>query len=149
MKNHENIIQVDISVINPDDTEFSIDGTNFQNNNVFDGLTAGEYTIHARSLNGCGTATDTIEIIGIFDYPKFFTPNQDGINDTWQISQMQLPNSQTYIYDRYGKLLIILVGENDYWDGTYRNKRMPSTDYWFKAISDQEIILKGHFSLKR
>ncbi|WP_273567808.1 T9SS type B sorting domain-containing protein [Maribacter halichondriae] len=100
-------------------------------------------------MNGCGTATEIIEINGIVDYPKFFTPNQDGVNDTWQIEQIRIPDTRTYIYDRYGKLLAVLIGEDERWDGTYRNRRMPSTDYWFKAVSNEEIILKGHFSLKR
>lgn len=147
--NPENVIQVVISVLNPNENEYSLDGVTFQNGNTFEDLESGIYTIYVRSLNGCGTATETIEIISIFDYPKFFTPNQDGINDSWQIEQERIPDSKTYIYDRYGKLLKILVGVNEYWDGTYRNKRMPSTDYWFKAISNEEIILKGHFTLKR
>jgi gliding motility-associated-like protein len=147
--NNENVIQVVISVLNPNENEYSLDGVTFQNENTFEGLESGEYIIYVRSQNGCGTATETLEIIRIFDYPKFFTPNQDGINDTWQIEQLRIPDSKTYIYDRYGKLLKILVGKNEYWDGTYRNKRMPSSDYWFKASSNEEIILKGHFSLKR
>ncbi|MGB5555463.1 MAG: T9SS type B sorting domain-containing protein [Flavobacteriaceae bacterium] len=145
----DNMIQVVVSVVEPNEIEYSLDGVTFQNENTFEDLQAGEYIIYVRSLNGCGTATESLEIIGIFDYPKFFTPNQDGINDTWQIEQQRLPDTKTYIYDRYGKLLKILVGENERWDGTYRNKKMPSTDYWFKAVSNQEIIFKGHFTLKR
>ena len=147
--NPENVIQVVISVLDPDGNEYSLDGFNFQNENTFEDLEAGEYTLHVRSKNGCGTASETLTIAGIFDYPKFFTPNEDGINDTWQIEQKRIPNTKTYIYSRYGKLLKTLVGEDERWDGTYRNKRMPSTDYWFKAISNNDIILKGHFTLKR
>ena len=149
ISNNENIINVDITVLNPAENEFSLDNITFQNENTFENLDAGEYTIYVRSLNGCGTVTETFEINGIYDYPKFFTPNQDGINDTWQIEQDRLTNSETFIYDRYGKLLKVLLGENEFWDGTYQNQRMPSTDYWFKAISNEVIILKGHFTLKR
>ncbi len=145
----DNNIQVIVSVSEPNTTEYSIDGLTFQNENTFENLEGGEYTIYARSLNGCGTATEIIEINGIVDYPKFFTPNQDGVNDTWQIEQVRIPDTRTYIYDRYGKLLAVLIGENERWDGTYRNRRMPSTDYWFKVIANDEILLKGHFSLKR
>lgn len=149
INNIDNVIQVEISALSPSDSEYSLDGVTFQDENRFENLTSGEYTIYVRSKRGCGTATETLEINGIYDYPKFFTPNQDGVNDTWQIEQIRIPDSKTFIYDRYGKLLKILVGENEFWDGTYRNKRMPSTDYWFKAYSGEEVILKGHFSLVR
>jgi len=144
-----NEISVVVSVAQIEESEYSLDGITFQSENTFEDLEAGEYTLYVRSKNGCGTATETFEITGIFDYPKFFTPNQDGVNDTWRIEQQHILDTKTYIYDRYGKLLKILIGENEHWDGTYRNKKMPSTDYWFKAVSGKEIILRGHFTLKR
>ncbi len=147
--NTNDIFQVEILVTNPDENEYSLDGSVFQSENLFENLEAGQYTIYVKSLNGCGTSIETFEIIGVYDYPKFFTPNQDGINDTWQIEQLRLANTRTYIYDRYGKLIKVLTGKDESWDGTYRNRRMPSTDYWFKAFSDDEIILQGHFTLKR
>lgn len=143
------LIQVEISVQDPVESEYSLDGFTFQDENTFENLTSGDYTVYVRSKSGCGTTTQTLEIMGIFDYPKFFTPNQDGVNDTWKIEQIRLLDTKTFIYDRYGKLLKILVGENEFWDGTYQNRRMPSTDYWFKAVSGEEILLKGHFSLIR
>lgn len=147
--NSNAVVQVVISVAAPETSEYALDGITFQTGNTFEISEAGQYTVTVRSTEGCGTTTETFQISGIYDYPRFFTPNQDGINDTWQIEQLRLPDSQTYIYDRYGKLLRILNGEDERWDGTYRNKRMPATDYWFKAVSNNEIILKGHFSLKR
>ena len=84
------------------------------------------------------------------NYPKFFTPNDDGYNDFWQIKGIEnFPNSRIAIYDRYGKLLKTLTSKDPGWDGFYNNKKMPSNTYWFKAIMDEENIFSGYFALKR
>ncbi|HET8810447.1 MAG TPA: T9SS type B sorting domain-containing protein, partial [Flavobacteriaceae bacterium] len=68
------------------------------------------------------------------DYPKFFTPNGDGYNDTWNIIGISdQPNAQIYIFDRYGKLLKQLSPTGPGWDGTYNGRPMPSSDYWFRV----------------
>jgi gliding motility-associated-like protein len=80
--------------------------------------------------------------------PKFFTPNGDGYNDTWEITGLEDQNYSIHIFDRYGKLLKTL-GKNGSWDGNYNQKPLPSSDYWFQLILENGIIKKGHFSLKR
>ena len=65
--------------------EFSLDGNNYQNNNVFDNLTGGDYTVYAKEINGCGNLK---EIVSILDYPRFFTPNNDGLNDFWKLDMV-------------------------------------------------------------
>ncbi|MBB4118258.1 gliding motility-associated-like protein [Mesonia hippocampi] len=74
--------------------------------------------------------------VQIISYPKFFTPNNDGINDTWSLADIQLKYKElnikhVSIFDRFGKLL---TGFGAYggWDGTYNGKQMPANDYWFK-----------------
>ncbi len=85
--------------------------------------------------------------------PKFFTPNSDGYHDYWDVSTAQnIFLEGVYIFDRFGKLLRQLDPENPSWDGTYRGKNMPGTDYWFLISYRQDQIrqeLRGHFTLKR
>ena len=80
--------------------------------------------------------------------PKFFTPNADGYNDTWEITGINNQNYSVYIFDRYGKLLKTLKNNNN-WDGNYNGNPLPSSDYWFHLIFENGITKKGHFSLKR
>lgn len=80
------------------------------------------------------------------NFPDFFTPNNDGINDYWP------KNSNAkfiYIYDRYGKLLKTLPQNSIGWDGTYNGKLLPSNDYWYVAIAFNGETITGHFSLIR
>ena len=129
------------------DLEYSLDGINYQDSNYFPNIQGGTYTAFVRDKEGCG---EDMEEVTIIDYPKFFTPNNDGYNDYWQIEGIEkYPNNKILIFDRYGKLLTQLSLNSLGWDGFYNGKEMPSNDYWFTANLNNEIIFSGHFALKR
>jgi gliding motility-associated-like protein len=142
----DNTIEVHVSENSVGNYEYSLDGITFQDSNIFDNLEAGIYTVYVRDKNGCGTVNEEIYIL---NYPKFFTPNSDGINDAWQIKfAFYEPGMLTYIFDRYGKLLKELKYD-EAWDGKYNGRELPGTDYWFKVVRSNGKIYRGHFSLKR
>ncbi|NGZ90843.1 T9SS type B sorting domain-containing protein, partial [Psychroflexus maritimus] len=93
--------------------------------------------------------------VSLIDYPKFFTPNEDGFNDSWNIIGLaNQSNAKIYIFDRYGKLLKQLSPSSEGWDGTYNGKPMPSNDYWFKVEytdprTGNRKTFKSNFTLKR
>ena len=134
------------------DYEFSLDDGPWQLDGTFIDVSPGFHTVTVRDLNGCGIGTKTVLVI---DYPRFFTPNGDGYNDTWQIIGINTrPLSKIYIFDRYGKLLKQLSPLSEGWDGTYNGRPLPATDYWFSVQYEEpgtEIIktFRAHFSLKR
>ena len=137
---------ISIFVTGAGDFEYSIDGTHFQDSNQFSALYSGEYTVHVRDKNGCGTATDEVFLLM---YPKYFTPNGDGYNDNWNIKFSELETNLTVkIFDRYGKLLKVLI-QNNNWNGTMNGYALPADDYWFIATRTDGNEYKGHFSLKR
>ncbi len=126
--------------------EFSIDGINYQDSNVFSGLISGEYTVYVRDKNGCGITTEDVFLLM---HPKFFTPNNDGYNDTWAIKFSNVePQLTIKIFDRFGKLLKTLNNTNS-WDGKYDGNTLPSNDYWFVVVRENGKEYRGHFTLKR
>ncbi|MFV8345347.1 choice-of-anchor L domain-containing protein [Flavobacterium sp. ZB4P13] len=130
------------------DYEFSIDGSFFQDNPMFNGVAPGEYSVYARDKNGCGLSIPFV--VYVLDYPRYFTPNGDGYNDVWQIKNLDnLPKSTLYIFDRYGKLLKQLITSDIGWNGTFNGFTLPTDDYWFHLNLENGRIIKGHFSLKR
>jgi gliding motility-associated-like protein len=127
--------------------EYSIDGSTFQRSNIFEGLDAGTYEVTVRDISGCGVSIETVIIL---DYPRFFTPNGDGFNDTWHIENAVAdPASQVFIFDRYGKLLGSLTAADEGWDGIFNGNPLPSSDYWFEFKMSDGSSFRGHFSLKR
>lgn len=135
--------------------EYAINGGEFQDSPIFLDVPPGVNTVIINDKNGCGT-TDPIPFL-VVGYPKFFTPNADGVNDFWNIKGIEtLVSPVIFIFDRYGKLLKQMEQNTLGWDGTYIGKPMPASDYWFKmeySRDEQGIIvaktLKNHFSLVR
>jgi gliding motility-associated-like protein len=96
------------------------------------------------------TSSDCATSSEEFSYPKFFTPNGDGHNDTWNIQFSDLEkNTIVKIFDRYGKLLKELGYNSNGWDGSYTGQELPATDYWFVVTRENGKEYRGHFSLKR
>ncbi|MDC3260665.1 T9SS type B sorting domain-containing protein, partial [Winogradskyella sp.] len=132
--------------------EYSLDNGPWQLDTDFENVTGGQHTVYARDILGCGIISEMVTVI---DYPKFFTPNGDGNNDTWNIRGINTqPAAVIYIYDRYGKLLKQLSPTSPGWDGTFNGNRMPSSDYWFtieyfEPIANEARTFTAHFSLKR
>jgi gliding motility-associated-like protein len=130
---------------------YQMDFGPFQTSPVFENVASGLHSISVKHVNGCSEFTENnVLIIG---YPKFFTPNGDGYNDTWNIPGLkdQL-NSRIHIFDRYGKLLKDISPNDPGWDGTYIGQPMPADDYWFNVEYIENAVLKkfkSHFSLKR
>ncbi len=131
--------------------EYALNNVNgpYQDSNVFDNIPAGLHTVFVRDKNDCGVVNTQISVIG---FPKFFTPNNDGYNDYWQVygisSEFQ-SKSTIYIFDRYGKLLKELDPLSIGWDGTYNGHLLPTGDYWFAVTLEDGRTFKNHFTLKR
>ena len=143
---NENSISIEYTGIG--DYEFSIDGSFFQDSPIFDGVAPGEYLVYARDKNVCGLSIPYVAYV--LDYPRYFTPNNDGYNDVWQIKNLDnLPQSTLFIFDRYGKLLKQLIASDMGWNGTFNGFALPTDDYWFHLNLENGKIIKGHFSLKR
>lgn len=134
---------------------FSIDGSPFDYTNMYNGLSAGTHVISVTDPTHC---TNLSKEILVLDYPRFFTPNNDGYHDSWNINALgNQPDARIYIYDRYGKLLRVIDPAGQGWDGNYNGRAMPSDDYWF-TVDYREVDLRGvlvgkkfksHFSIKR
>ncbi|QNJ97850.1 T9SS type B sorting domain-containing protein [Constantimarinum furrinae] len=130
---------------------YQLDDGVFQVENVFDGVLPGTHLVTIKDANGCGSVT--VEV-GIVDYPRFVTPNQDGYHDTWNIIGIadSDPTAKIYIFDRFGKLLKQISPLGEGWDGTYNGNPLPSSDYWFLVEYKEDDTTKefrGHFTLKR
>jgi len=125
--------------------QYSIDGVNFQNSNIFSGLAGGIYTLLAQEVAGCRKLEVEVYVMA---YPPFFTPNSDGSNDYWQLKGMQQQRYSVSIFDRYGKLIKTLTHNSSKWDGTFNGKKMPTNDYWFVLTLETGLRRTGHFTLK-
>lgn len=131
---------------------YQLDSGPFQASPIFENVASGLHSITVEDINGCSAPIMENNIL-VIGYPKYFTPNGDTYNDTWNIFDLkdQLA-SNIYIFDRYGKLLKNISPKGAGWDGTYIGQPMPAADYWFTVEYEEQGIIKkfkSHFSLKR
>ncbi len=152
---NNNMISVDTSSINIEDYEFSLDNEfgPFKNEPLFENVYSGDHMLYIRDKFGCGIIAFPVFVLG---FPKFFTPNGDASNPTWNINGLGTEysaRSNVFIYDRYGKLIKHLIPGVDGWDGTFNGQILENSDYWFVAnlidISGNIKVFRGHFSLIR
>ena len=131
----------------------------YQDTFVFDQLSGGFYKVLVRDKNGCDeNGIPTSLVVPVVEFPDFFTPNGDGINDTWNIkgtNSNYYPSSEIYIYNRFGKVIAKVDLSEQGWDGTYNGKRLPSDDYWVSIklvpfdTTKKTISKTGNLSLLR
>jgi gliding motility-associated-like protein len=148
-----NVVTVYAEPNNPVTTTYlySLDLPNgpYQANNMFENVTAGFHTVYVYDEQQCGVAQKDITVLEI---PKFFTPNADGVNDTWNIigvNALFYSKSKIYIFDRFGKLLADVNPRGEGWNGIHDGRKLPATDYWYVVQLDNGRTVKGHFSLLR
>ena len=142
---------IEVLVTGVGDYVYSLDyPDSFQDSNFFPDVTAGIHQVYVKDLNGCGMIGPIeIYVLGI---PKFFTPNGDGFNDTWNIkgvSENFNRNAVIRIFDRYGKLVKQIDAIGNGWDGTFNQHSLPADDYWYVITLEDKRVVKGHFALKR
>ncbi|WP_139959334.1 T9SS type B sorting domain-containing protein [Flavicella sediminum] len=138
------------------DYTYRLEGSSYSmeqlNNNTFVDVPSGTYTAMV-SHASCGDS-NILENITVLNFPKFFTPDNDGENPTWGISieAINYSNGLIKIFDKTGRLLKTLNPlADEKWDGTFLGRKMPATDYWYSLELTDKLgkttVKTGHFSL--
>ena len=127
---------------------YSLDKINWKSSNKFENLENGNYTVFVKTKLGCDLGSKSFTI---FSLSNIFSPNGDGINDTWKISGIEnYPNSEIKIFDRQGKMLVnqITKGEAFEWNGESNGRKLPSDNYWYQIKLSDGRILEGYVVIK-
>jgi gliding motility-associated-like protein len=71
--------------------------------------------------------------------PNAFSPNGDGINDTWQIKLLNsFLNAKVQVFNRQGQLVFNTKGYSKPWDGTSNGKPLPIGTYYY--VIEPEMV---------
>lgn len=119
-------------------------------------LVGGSYTVTITDDKGCTADSvitvpeDQCEVKG----DKVFTPNSDGINDTWHINNINFfPNAKISVYNRWGQIVHEQTGEYAAWDGTHLGMKLPDATYYYviyrNAIDKEKGIETGSVTIVR
>jgi gliding motility-associated-like protein len=91
------------------------------------------YLLTVTSAGGCiDTASVYVEVIQKLIIPNIFSPNGDGINETFDIAHIhEFPNVDVSIFNRYGQFIFESHGYNIPWDGNYHGQPLPVGTYFY------------------
>lgn len=112
------------------------------------------YRLTVISNNGCGISTDDVkvEVIDKLFIPTAFTPNNDGLNDKWEIVTFEdYPNATVEVFNRYGQSVYRGYGKNyQPWDGAFKGKpALPGVYVYMINLGNNSAIHKGTVLLIR
>lgn len=121
--------------------QYSLDGIQWQDSNVFSGLTRGENTFYVRDAYSCEPVRITVTVPGLVNV---ITPNGDGYNDVIDYSALGYKNNLRFtVSDRYGNQIFDGTKFNNYkWDGTIQGRKVPTQTYWYELRWDEDSKYK-------
>ncbi len=102
-----------------------------------------KYTLSVKDKFGCVSSKE-VEIKNVLIY-NYFSPNGDGINDTWKLPDLVkfYPESRVTIFDRNGKIITKYKLKDKVWDGKLDGKDLPSGSYYYQIVLPNGQIYKG------
>ena len=91
------------------------------------------YLLTVRGRGNCiSTDAMNMTVIRLPKPPNTFTPNGDGINDTWEIQYLdQYPDCQVEVYTSSGQIIYRSTGYPRAWDGKSNGRDLPAGTYYF------------------
>jgi gliding motility-associated-like protein len=91
------------------------------------------YTLKVTDAAGCkGEDQVYVKVLRPFVIPNTFTPNNDGINDTWIIERLpDYRDCKVQVFNRYGQVVFSSVGYSRPWNGTFNNRTIPFGTYYY------------------
>lgn len=111
--------------------QYSLDGINWQESNVFPNLQRGENTFYVIDTYDCDPITIDVTVPNLVNA---ITANNDGINDYIDYSALAYKKDLKFsIYDRYGNQVSLGDKKNNYrWDGRFNDKKVYTGTYWYQ-----------------
>lgn len=91
------------------------------------------YKLTVTGTGGCATSDELfIKVLKSPVVPNAFSPNGDGINDTWNIQYLDsYPGCTIEIFDRYGTTIYSSRGYTTPWDGKVKGSALPVGVYYY------------------
>jgi gliding motility-associated-like protein len=113
------------------------------------------YTLFVTDSKNC-INSDTVTII-VFKMKydgkitNLFTPNGDGVNDTWYLQDIQkFPDNEVIVYNIYGQEVFSKKGYANDWKGTYNGADLPDGTYYYVLRFDHsDVVFKGSVDILR
>jgi gliding motility-associated-like protein len=105
------------------------------------------YTLMGAGDHGC-KAVDSVRVIVSFTLkvPNVFTPNGDGVNDSWEIRYLDTyPDLKLEVFDRFGRSVYRWQDGHRFWDGSRKGAPVPTGTYYYVIDAGEGIPVQSGF----
>ncbi|MEJ1237628.1 gliding motility-associated C-terminal domain-containing protein [Chryseolinea sp. T2] len=96
------------------------------------------YRILATAVDGTVVESISNQVVIIKQpniyHPNTFTPNNDGLNDTFKVMSQYTETVEFMVFNRWGEMLFYTTDLTVAWDGTYKGDAVPEGTYTFRAF---------------
>jgi gliding motility-associated-like protein len=91
------------------------------------------YLLTVTARGGCAASDDVfVKMLKTPNIPNVFSPNNDGINDTWIISYLEsYPGATVDVFNRSGQPVFSSAGYDTPWNGTLKGAPLPVGTYYY------------------
>jgi len=112
-------------------TASSLSAQNVQNSRKY------RVVAYKNGNNGVTSTSNTTEVVPYMSIyiPNSFTPNGDGLNDTFGAYGEAIREFRMQVYNRWGQMIFESNNVNNQWDGTHLGEKVPQGSYVYKVIA--------------
>lgn len=106
-------------------------------------FTTATFIVEAVTEEGCAnTDTVVVEVLQELDIPSGFTPNDDGVNDRWNLGGIEAyPSAEITVFNRWGDVLFTRGSQEDPWDGTINGIPVPVGTYYYHIRVNESALV--------
>lgn len=113
---------------------------------------SGIYSDTVQTISGCDSVL-VLELSVVdceFQISNILTPNDDGQNDTWKVSDpTKIEGCDVTIYNRWGEIVYQSNDYNNQWAGTRNNEQLPDGVYFYSIKCSDSEEYTGEINLLR
>jgi len=112
----------------------------------------GDYTVLVSDANDCSSLHGPINIsdsLGCIEMPNSFTPNGDGINDTWNLDFTMYGGGELTIFSKWGNIVYQENLPTFQWNGNYNNMPLPAGTYYYILKLNNGLDQNGPVTIVR
>lgn len=117
---------------------------------TINGVLSGTYQLTVTDANQCQDEIEVVVTEGdpCLDIPNAFTPNGDGVNDTWEVLGLQ-EGDVVKVFNRWGNRVFQSKNYDTPWDGKYNGVVLPTASYYYVIEIDGGENYNGTVTIKR
>ncbi|WP_161888760.1 Ig-like domain-containing protein [Pontibacter russatus] len=107
------------------------------------------YTLTVKNREGCEDTTSVVVTVRqLLVIPNAFSPNGDGVNDNWEIENIEyFPGVAVEVYNRWGNLIFERANYQSDWNGTYRGAALPVGTYFYVISIPGKSRFTGYLNI--